>query len=206
MTDCFALLGEPRRPGLDIESLKARFHSLAAESHPDRFHNAGEAERLAATERHSALNSAFAILRDPKERLGHLLELELSGKLRSIDSVPADLMDLFMDLGNLCRAVDQFLSSREAVTSPLLKVRQFQQGMVWTERLTTANQPLLATIEEIRRNTAEWNSLWDSAPAIGSAERAAALPLAALEDAFRRISFLTRWQAQLRERIARLAM
>ena len=45
----------------------------------------------------------------------------------------------------------------------------------------------------------------EAAPAIGTSERETALPLRDLETAFRRISFLTRWIAQLRERIARLA-
>ena len=36
MTDCFALLGEPRCPWLDAEALKSRFLVLSAEAHPDR--------------------------------------------------------------------------------------------------------------------------------------------------------------------------
>jgi DnaJ-domain-containing protein 1 len=197
MTDCFALLGEPRRPVLDLEALKARFHKLAAESHPDRFHNASDAERLAATERHAALNTAYATLREPKDRLGHLLELELAGKPRGIESVPADLMERFMEVAKLCRDVDAFLAGRGAVTSPLLKVQQFQQAMAWSDRLTTSASQIAAAADAVVQTTA---------PAIGTSERESALPLRDLETAFRRLSFLTRWNAQLRERIARLAM
>lgn len=51
MTDCFALLGEERRPGLDVEALKERFSTLSRELHPDRFHGAAEAERTEAGRR-----------------------------------------------------------------------------------------------------------------------------------------------------------
>lgn len=206
MTDCFALLGEPRRPDLDLEALKTRFHTLAAESHPDRFHNAGEAERLAATERHAALNTAYATLREPKDRLGHLLELELGGKPRGIESVPTDLMDRFMEVAKLCREVDAFLAGRGTVTSPLLKVQQFQQAMAWTDQLTALAGQIAAAADSAVQSTATWNPAWEAAPPDGDPERTAALPLQALETAFRRISFLTRWHSQLRERIARLAM
>ena len=36
MADYFALLDEPRRPWLDPEELKAKFHALTATVHPDR--------------------------------------------------------------------------------------------------------------------------------------------------------------------------
>lgn len=206
MTDCFALLGEPRRPGLDLEALKARFHALAAESHPDRFHNASDEERIAATARHAALNTAYTTLREPKDRLGHLLELELGDKPRGIESVPPDLMDRFMDVAQLCRGVDAFLAGRSAVTSPLLKVQQFQQTMAWTDRLNAAASQIAAAAHEVEQSAAVWNTAWEAAPSTDAQARAAVLPLADLETAFRRLSFLTRWHQQLRERISRLAM
>ena len=80
MTDCFALPAEPPRPWLDADALKAKFLARSAEVHPDRVHSAPEAERAAAQERYTALNAAFNTLREPKDRLQHLLELELGAK------------------------------------------------------------------------------------------------------------------------------
>ncbi len=80
MTDYFALLDEPRRPWLEPDSLKARFLALSAQVHPDRLHNAPEAQKQAANEQYAELNSAYRCLREPKERLQHLLELELRSK------------------------------------------------------------------------------------------------------------------------------
>src|SRR5262245_34160130 len=48
MLDCFALLEQPRRPWLDSETLKNKFLDLSARVHPDRVHQASEAERKAA--------------------------------------------------------------------------------------------------------------------------------------------------------------
>ena len=68
MTDYFALLDEPRRPWLEPDSLKARFLALSAEVHPDRLHNAPEAQKQAANQQCAELNSAYRCLREPKER------------------------------------------------------------------------------------------------------------------------------------------
>src|SRR5215472_9636832 len=76
MVDYFALLDEPRRPWLDAEPLKEKFLALSATVHPDRVHNLSETERAAAQERYTELNAAYQCLREPKERLHHLLELE----------------------------------------------------------------------------------------------------------------------------------
>ena len=147
MTDCFALLDEPRRPAIDLESLKATFLSRSAESHPDRSHGAGDAKLQVATDRYAALNSAYNTLRDPKERLGHLLELERGRKPTGIESVPAEWMDGFMEVGQLCRTVDAFLAEQAKVTSPLIKVQRFQQAMEWTDKLNSVAGSLNAKLE-----------------------------------------------------------
>ncbi len=206
MTDCFALLDEPRRPAPDLDSLKAKFLALSAEVHPDRLHNAPEPERLAATERYAALNVAYNTLREPKERIGHLLELELGTKPSGIDAVPAEWMEGFMDVGQLCRSVDAFLADSAKVTSPLLKVQRFQQGMEWTDRLNETIQRLTARLNEINSGLQALNPAWTAAPAVGDARRPSALPLEELAAAFRGVSFLTRWIGQLRERTVKLAM
>lgn len=206
MTDCFALLDEPRRPVPDLNSLKAKFLARSAELHPDKLSSASESQRRAATERYSALNVAYHTLREPKERIGHLLELELGRKPSGIDAVPLEWMEGFMEVGQLCRSVDAFLADSAKVTSPLLKVQQFQQGMDWTDRLNETSQRLTARLEEINCGLQALNPAWSAAPAVGDAQRPAALPLEELATAFRGVSFLTRWIGQLRERAVKLAM
>src|SRR5438105_4306005 len=103
MTDYFALLNESRRPWIDSDSLKQKFLALSSGVHPDRVHNSGEAERREAQELYTNLNAAYNCLREPKSRLQHLLELEQGIKPANIESIPPDLMELFMEVSQLCR-------------------------------------------------------------------------------------------------------
>lgn len=206
MTDCFALLELPRRPAVDLETLKAKFLAQSAACHPDHSHNSAPAERESLTARFAALNSAHQTLRDPKDRLAHLLELELGKKPTGIEGVPPDLMDCFMAVGTLCRKVDAFLADQVKVTSPLLKVQRFQEGMTWVDEVNQMISQLSPSMDSAIAGLEKWNQAWTSAPEAGRTERMASLPLADLEWDFRKISFLSRWLSQLRERVVRLAV
>src|SRR4051812_16086794 len=122
MNDCFALLNEPRRPWLDTESLKTKFFSLSAAFHPDRVHGGTQAEKSAAQQRYSELNAAYNRLRDPKERLLHLLELERGAKPKDTQRIGPSLAEIFNEVNLICRAADVLVSEARRVTSPLLKV------------------------------------------------------------------------------------
>jgi DnaJ-domain-containing protein 1 len=205
INDCFALLDEPRLPWLDPEALNARFLQLSSECHPDRFHNAAEAEKQRASQHYTALNTARQCLDDPRERLLHLLELELGAKPQNVQRIPPGTMDLFMEVGQRCRDVDGFLEERSGVTSPLLKVRLFQKGLEWTEALQTLQQAVNAKRDELVSELKSMNAAWESAPPVGSPGRAAALPLERLEQIYRVLSYTSRWTEQLQERAVRLA-
>jgi len=204
VTDCFALLDEPRRPWLDTDALKAKFLARSAEVHPDRVHSASEVERIAAQERYTALNAAFTTLREPKDRLHHLLELELGAKPGGLQSTPPELTDLFFEVGRLCRDVDFFLLEKDRADSPLLKVKMFQRAMDWTNQLNALQARLSAKRSELDAELTAMNALWAAAPAEPEARRAT-LPLPRLEQLYRTISFLSRWSAQLQERVMQLA-
>jgi curved DNA-binding protein CbpA len=191
---------------LDVEALKGKFHSLSSIVHPDRVHCASDGEKQAATERYAELNAAYACLREPKERLQHLLELELGGKPGGIEQVPADTMELFMQVGQLCREVDGFLTGRAKVTAPLLKVQMFQRGMDWTDKLQRLLQTLHARRAELEAVMQSMNATWESAPPPGDARRPASLPLDQLEQTYRAFSYLARWTGQLNERIVQLSL
>lgn len=204
MTDRFALLDEPRRPWLDVAALKAKFMARSAEVHPDRFHNAPEVERAAAQERYTALNAAFNTLREPKDRLQHLLELESGAKPGNIQSTPAELTDLFFEVGRLCRDVDFFLLEKGRANSPLLKVKMFQRAMDWTNQINALQTRLNTKRVELETQLQAMNEVWTATP-LESEARRTALPLARLEQLYRTFSFLSRWTAQLQERVVQLA-
>jgi curved DNA-binding protein CbpA len=76
MTDYFALLDVPRRPWLDPDSLKEKYLTLSGKLHPDRAPPDASDPR-GAHDRYTEINSAYHSLLGPRERLSHLLQLEL---------------------------------------------------------------------------------------------------------------------------------
>ena len=161
MTDYFALLNEPRRPWLDPEALKTKFLKLAAETHPDKQHGAGEMEKTAANRSYAELNAAFNCLAEPKLRLLHLLELELGAKPTDVQQIPSALADLFAEVATTCRNADDFLAEKNKATSPLLQVRLFERAQEWIEQLRTLQTRLAGLhgklIEELKSLDASWS-------------------------------------------------
>jgi curved DNA-binding protein CbpA len=205
MTDAFTLLNEPRRPWIDAEALKQKFLPLSSAVHPDRTHNAPEAEKQKTNERYAELNSAYNTLREPRDRLLHLLELEAGAKPADIQRIPPGTMDLFTEVGQLCRDVDAFTAERALVSSPLVKVQMFQRGMEWTDKIQSLQQRITARRDELAVELWKLNEVWESAPPVSSPERPAALPLERLEQIYRVFSYIARWSEQLQERNVQLA-
>lgn len=206
LPDAFALLGEPRRPWIDAEALKDRFQAMSGPLHPDRFHGAPEAERNAAGQRYSDLNSAYQQLKETRDRLLHLLELELGGKPRDIQRIPPGTMDLFVEVGQTCRDCDEFLKQKATATSPILKLQILQAGMEWMDRLANLQSRVRAMGDTLATELGSLNPVWDAAPAIGSPTRAAALPLERLEQIYRAMSYVARWTGQIQERVVQLTL
>src|SRR5437764_13341599 len=125
MIDYFALLSQARRPWLDLDSLKQKFLALSTQCHPDRVHCANEEEKVVAQKRYTELNAGYNCLRDHKQRLLHLLELERGAKPSELQNIPADLMNLFLQVREVCQQADAVLAQKKTVTSPLLKVNLF---------------------------------------------------------------------------------
>lgn len=207
MTDYFELMNLTRRPWVDSETVRSVFRRLSTELHPDRFHNDPAADHKELTTRYAELNTAQQTLSDPKLRIRHLLELETGQRPGPVDQMSRTLVDLFFEVGAVCKESDRFLKeSADHGSSPMLKVQRFQQGMKQTERIQILLQKVqqwqASLDEELRR----MNSAWETAPEPGRAERPNALPLRRLEEIYRQLSYLGRWHQQLNQRIAELAL
>ena len=197
MSDYFALLNESRRPWLDADLLKKKFLTLASDLHPDRIHNASEAEKTAATKRYAELNAAYNCLLEPKSRLLHLLELELGAKPKDVQQIPPALADLFAEVANNCRNADSFLVEKRAVTSPLLQVQWFERAQEWIERLNGLQKKLGGLHDQLLGELKAADANWPTAPRPEL--------LARLEELYRLFSYFNRWSRQLQERIVRLS-
>ncbi|MEY2546130.1 MAG: DnaJ domain [Verrucomicrobiota bacterium] len=86
MIDYFALLDQPRKPWLDLDALKEKYHALARQNQPDE-----------------KLNEAYRVLSDPKLRLEHLLKAEPVAN----QNVPDHLVDLFMEIAPVLNKIDK---------------------------------------------------------------------------------------------------
>ena len=206
MTDYFALLNQPRRPWLDADALKQTFLALSAEVHPDRVHSERNEAKRAASERFAQVNAAYNCLRVPKDRVLHLIELEAGRKPEDIQAIPPDMMNVLLEVGRLCREVDAFLGERARVTSPLLKVPLFERAQEWIEKLASEREKIEAMNSELLGDLKLLTAAWEVAPAIGSPERMASLPLQRLEEIYRSLSYTSRWLSQVHERVVQLSL
>jgi molecular chaperone HscB len=73
--DHFALFGLNHRFRLDLSDLDSRYRDIQARVHPDRFANAGDAERRVSMQWAIHANEAYQTLKNPLERAKYLLHL-----------------------------------------------------------------------------------------------------------------------------------
>jgi hypothetical protein len=159
----------------------------------------GEAERAAAQERYTELNTAYNCLREPKERLLHLIQLELGALPKDIQRIPSDLMDLSLEVGKACREADVFLAEKAKATSPLLQVTFFERSQEFADKLQAIRQRVNSLSEQLTGELRKIDAAWQS----GAAPRNTLLQR--LEELYRLFSYFARWTAQLQERVVRLS-
>jgi hypothetical protein len=200
--DYFAMLEVARRPWLDPETLKVEFVRLSSQFHPDKV---APEFRTAATREYAELSAAQRCLAEPRDRLRHLLELETGAAPQDVQSVPPGAMDLLMEIGQACHGADLYLTHKAGTSSPLLQAGLVEKGMELTEKLSDLAHRIDARRDELSTELKGMNAAWESAPPVGSAGRAAALPLERLEQLYRTFSYMARWTQQIQERMVQLA-
>ena len=73
--DHFSLFELPRVFRLDAQALDARYREIQAKVHPDKFAQAGDAERRLSLQWATRINEAYATLKKPLLRAVYLLQL-----------------------------------------------------------------------------------------------------------------------------------
>ena len=203
MVDHFARLNLPRRPWLDGEQLRQRFHDLSADVHPDQSHNADTATKAEKQKVFAEINAAYQCLDDSKCRVRHLIELERGKTPENVRSIPDEMTEWFMEIGALCRKVDAFLARKEKQDSPMLQAALMVEGMALNDEVTEMHSRLLGELSkldiELRSLVPAWELLDTQVD-----DRTERLPLAKLEALAQRLSFWVKWIAQLGERSGRL--
>lgn len=183
MTDYFALLDQPRAPWLDLAALREVYHRKTLESHPDTTASGDQND-------FAHINEAYQVLHDPKRRLHHLLSLENAMPASASQSVPPELQDLFLLIGELNQGANQLVERKRTASNALSRsLIEPQLADVRTQvgdLHHRVRQLLEAATDELR----EINSTWEKNPAD---------QFAALSKLYSTFSYLGRWSAQLDE-------
>ena len=187
--DPFAAFNLAPSPALDEAALKEQFARATAESHPDRFQQAAEAERTAAETRYTELNRAYQTLIDPRQRLLTLYEMTKGEKPRDVQRIPPGTMDLFVEVGQTCQQLDQYLERKKAA-GRLERAGLMSEEMTLQDTLTALRVKLEALGATLEGDLAALDAKW----------RAGDKDLNALEAVYRKYSYLARWRQQLEER------
>jgi DnaJ-domain-containing protein 1 len=186
----FSLFDLEPAPGLDADALKERFSKATAETHPDKFAQAPEAERTAAEARYSDLNRAFQTLTDPRARLLALYELTKGEKPRDVQRIPPGTMDLFVEVGQTCQRFDQFIEKKKSADGALARAALMGEELELQETLGILREKLTVLSVRLESDLAALDQKW----------RAGEKDLNALETVYRKYSYLARWTQQLEER------
>ena len=186
----FALFDLEPAPALDAAALKERFARATAESHPDKFAQAPEAERLAVDARYAALNQAYQTLIDPRARLLALYELTKGQKPADIQRIPPGTMDLFKEVGEMCRELDSYLERKRATTGRLERAGLMGEELTLQDSLVALRMKLEQFGATVDGEIAALDTRW----------RAGDKDLNALEAVYRKYSYVARWRQQLEER------
>ena len=189
-SDPFAFFELQPAPAVDIDALKERFARATGESHPDKFSQGSDAEKGAAEARYSALNQAYQTLIDPRARLLALYELTKGQKPPDIQRIPPGTMDLFKEVGEMCRGLDEFLERKRATTGRLEKAGLMSEELTLQDALTDLRMKLEQFGAAVDGEIAALDTRW----------RAGDKDLNALEAVYRKYSYLSRWRQQLEER------
>jgi hypothetical protein len=172
--DCFKILQMPRQPWLDEADVRNRFHQLAADTHPDVA--AGESGDFAN------LNHAWQTLRSPASRLRHFLELEHPGALSSAQFTVPKSPELFMQISELQQTARSTVAKLSEAKSPLTR------ALLEPQRLA-----VLRTLEQLEAGVA------DQIRAVHQVIQSPRASPEALASALNELTFLEKWNAQLRE-------
>lgn len=95
----FELFGLVPAYALDLELLDRAYRDIQSRVHPDRFAQAGDAERRAAMQMTTQVNEAYRILKTPVQRAKYLLELNgVDVAFETNTSMPKDFLVEQMEL------------------------------------------------------------------------------------------------------------
>src|SRR5439155_14547552 len=116
-------------------------------------------------------------------------------KPKQVETIPDELMNLFLEISAVCRQADRFLAERSGVTSPLLKVGMFERSQQLTDELSARQRRVNSRRDQLLAELKALDAGWEANGPSSSPARTASLER--LEELYRLFSYFTRWTAQL---------
>jgi molecular chaperone HscB len=155
----FERLGLPRRFDLDRASLEQQYLLRSRQLHPDAHQLGTTAQQQASLALSSALNEAYATLRDPFRRADYLLHLLGGPSASELKDVPADFL---MEMLELREQIDTADSDAQRALAETLAARESQLVEQVGQRFAAlTNQPQAGTtdaalLRQLRLTLNEW--------------------------------------------------
>ena len=181
--DAFELLGMGRGLSVEQDVLRSHYDRKVGEEHPDV---GGEADGFAR------VREAYETMRSPGRRLRHWLELE-GLEWQAGGQVPAALMEVFGDMGDLMMRVDGLATKKAEAKSALGRSLLEREGMGLADELERMRE----RVNQMREEAEGRFSGFEETGAEGCAAEAS--------EVARTLLFLEKWDVQLRDRWAGLA-
>ncbi len=181
MSDAFRALGLPRKLAISDETLREAFRVEGKKSHPDAGGSGAE---------FAELNTAFALLSSPSQRLRHWLELQ-NFTIDSRGSIDAALMDLFTQVGAATQQADAAIRKRDDAKSALVRAMSEAGIQAARDAIEAAN---LEVEQRILQQCANFPEL----------EKSLHIDPAHASQVVRNLLFLEKWRSSLRAYFSRL--
>ena len=129
MQNHFELFNLPARFDVDATALDAAYRDVQGQVHPDRFVNAGDAEKRVAMQWATRANEAYQTLKNPQKRARYLVELNgVDLQTESNTAMPMDFLMQQMEwreaLGDARAAKDE--AALDALDEQVKRARKAQ--------------------------------------------------------------------------------
>lgn len=144
----FELFDLPATFDIDVAELSTRYRELQKATHPDRFANASEQQKLLAVSRTAQINDGFQTLKDPIRRAEHMLEqrgLDIQNETQTVKDT-----SFLMQQMEWREALEMVAQSRDESQADELE-QSFKQ---YRASITAELQLLLATDDDTARQNA----------------------------------------------------
>lgn len=140
--DHFARLGLEAAVDLDREALEANYLERSARAHPDRHQAAGEGAQRRAMEHASAINEAYAVLRDRVKRAEYLVKLggiDLDSSAE-VGGAPKPSQAFLMDMIERREALEEAAAEGEEALEELRETLEDEASGVIKRALTALRE------------------------------------------------------------------